>query len=171
MFQLFLSAIEAAKPFTSRRAAMLQQSSSIACHWRLAHPRFQLFRSRRFGSLRTRLAVAADGRMSMRSRSPQSAKSAPEWGVARNATFSMRSIRFAARVLSHAMLSAARSSCLMMSPPRLCPMKINGPRASAGCGLQGPVMALFGHTGISAIRCYASIEDRHRRRPRASALA
>jgi hypothetical protein len=32
--KLFLSAIEAAKLFTSRRAAMLQQPFSIACHSR-----------------------------------------------------------------------------------------------------------------------------------------
>jgi hypothetical protein len=33
--QFFFSAMKSAKPFTSRRALMLQQSSSIACHSRL----------------------------------------------------------------------------------------------------------------------------------------
>jgi hypothetical protein len=98
----------------------------------LAHSRYQRLSSRKFGSLRTRHVVAAEGRTIIRSRSPQLARSDPVCGVPRKATLSTRSTSLAASARCRASLSAVRRSCLMTSPPRLCPIRTNGPSRSAG---------------------------------------
>jgi hypothetical protein len=104
---------------------------SVRTRWEmfraLAQSRYQRLRSRRLGSLRTRQIVAAEGRIMIRSRSPQFAKPDPVWGVPRKATLSTRAISLAASSRCRASLSAVRNSCLMTRPPRLCPIRINGP--------------------------------------------
>jgi hypothetical protein len=74
----------------------------------LAQSRYQRLKSRRFGSLRTRHIVAADGRTMIRRRSPQFAKSDPVCGVPRKATLSTRSTSLAASARCRASLSAVR---------------------------------------------------------------
>jgi hypothetical protein len=137
------------------RSPLVSVSTRCAMFWALAQSRYQRLRSRRFGSLRTRQIVAADGRTMIRSRSPQFAQPDPICGVPRKATFSTRSTRFAASWRCRASMSAVRNSCLMTRPPRLCPIRINEPSRSAGSASKRARMFV-----ARSVRCIAEPRQR-----------